>query len=192
MAGDTETGVCIMRMEAGLDTGPVYRQAATPITPQTTGKALHDTLAELGAQTLLAALDPFDPAACVAQDDRLATYADKLTSADTALDFREPATRLARRINALNDRLPARAPLAGETVQLLRAVGLAGAEPGAVPGTLLSAPKGRVLVACGDGILELLDVRLTRGKGLPMAAADARNGYPALFAAGQRFETLDA
>lgn len=103
-AGDRETGVCLMQMEAGLDTGPVLASRTVPITVSTTGGSLHDELSELGSELLLETLPDLKPVLrqSVAQNDALATYAGKLSKADGHLDFSRPASELERRIRAFN------------------------------------------------------------------------------------------
>ena len=204
MAGDTQSGVSIMRMEAGLDTGGVYKTRSTPIGDQTTGKALHDELAELGSEALVATLENFAPDSWQAQDDSLATYADKLSSEDAEIDWHEPARVVARHINALNDRLPARSVLlststdsaatntTGEVVSFLRAEPAsvpvsASAKDSATPGTILERSKKTISVATGAGAVVIKEVQLRRGKGKPMPMSAALNGYSELFEPGLRF-----
>ncbi len=194
MAGDNASGVCIMRMEAGLDTGPVFANASTPISVNTTGRELHDRLAGLGATTLLATLASLDALTPKAQEESSATYADKLSNTDTALSWELPATTLARQINALNDRLPVRVKLNGETIQLLRAVPLAeearvNQNTTAAPGTITCVTKDNLIVACGSGSLSISEVKLSRGKARALPIRSVRNGYPELFEAGFRFDS---
>lgn len=200
MAGDSRTGVCIMRMEAGLDTGPVYAGASVDIPAGTTGQELHETLAVTGGQALLGVLSAFDPAACVAQDDATATYADKLTPADAQIDWSKDAQQIAQQINALNNRLPARTEIDGETVLMLRAEAqlaeattlenythtLGSTALEAPPGTLVARNKRTLAIACGNGWLQLKEVQLQRGKGRVMPMAAALNGYADLFSIGKR------
>lgn len=199
MAGDTRTGVCIMGMEAGLDTGPVFAGASIDIPPNTTGKALHKTLATTGAQALLGLLRGFDPTASVEQDDSLATYADKLSPSDAQIDWSRSAKQIADQINALNNRLPARTTLQGEAVLMLCGQAHPATEESAanyaqvlaggsnrLPGTLVAKSKKQLAIACGEGWLNIKEVQLQRGKGRPMPMAAALNGYPDLFALGNR------
>lgn len=199
MAGDTQSGVCIMRMEAGLDTGGIYATKTLPITDTTTGRELHDSVAQLGLTALLATLDGFTTKAAAddwqPQDDSLATYADKLQPLDARIEWHNSAASIVRQINALNDRLPARTELAGETLNLLRAqlavpldsAAETEAEPQA-PGTIIARSKKAITVATGDGALSVREVQLRRGKGRPMPMAAALNGYGELFELGNRFE----
>ncbi len=153
LAGDAESGVTIMQMDAGLDTGPILLRAAVPITGATTARVLHDQLAALGARLILRALAEAPPP--VPQPAEGVTYAPKLTRADGRLDWRQDAATLARRVRALNPWPGTFAGLAGETLKVLAAV----AEPdgaGAAPGTVLD---DRLLVAAGEGALRLTEVQ---------------------------------
>ena len=151
LAGDATTGITIMQMDAGLDTGPLLLHAAVPITAATTAAALHDMLAELGAGLILRVLDA--PPSPVPQPAAGATYALKLMRADGRLDWTQDALALARRVRALNP-WPGTFCLADGAVLKILA---ASAEPGAgEPGTVLDAA---LLVATGAGALRLLVVQ---------------------------------
>ncbi len=191
MAGDTQSGVCIMRMEAGLDTGGVYNQRTLPLTDTTTGRELHDSLRELGLAVLLETLDGFDADAWQPQDDTLATYAAKLTSKDAHINWHQPARQIIRQVNALNDRMPARSWLGDETINLLRAAPGAeddGTAKGVPAGTIIGQSKKTITVAAGEGAVRISEVQLRRGKAKPMAMAAALNGYAELFKVGRRFD----
>ncbi len=173
LAGDTATGITIMQMEAGLDTGPMLLRGTVPIGPRTTMPALHDALAAMGGALVLRALAENPPA--VPQPEAGVTYAPKLAKADGKLDWTQDAAQLDRQVRALNP-WPGTWFQAGE--ETLRLLAAEPAEGGGPPGTVL-APG---LVACGQGALRLL--RLQRpGRG-PMAAADLLRGYalPAVLA----------
>ncbi len=195
MAGDAETGVAIMAMEAGLDTGPVYLSQRTPIHAEDTGDDLHQRLAVLGGTALLQVLA--DLAAetpslhPIPQPDTGVTYAAKLQPAEALLDWTQPATLLARKIQALNSRLPAYSFLQGERVRLLRAQAAASATQAELnarpPGTLLAASAQSLQVATGAGVLHVTELQLSRGKGKPLSIAQALNGYARLLAVGQCF-----
>jgi len=195
MAGDTQSGVCIMRMEAGLDTGGVYSERRLPITHTTTGRELHDAMSAPGIEALLETLTDFDPDQWQAQDESLATYAHKLTSADADIDWQQPAGAVIRQVNALNDRLPARTQLAGETIKLLRAAPVSQTETSTnelssnktAPGTIVASSKKAITVTAGEQFVSIREVQLNRGKGKPMPIAAALNGYPDLFQVGQCF-----
>lgn len=168
LAGDAESGITIMRMEEGLDTGPMLLQGATPIGPRTTTPELHDALSAIGADLILRALAA--PSAPVPQPEAGVTYAAKLTKTDGILDWTQPATSLDRRVRALNPWPGTVFGHAGEQVRVLAAEPAAGAGP---PGTVLDATA---TIACGAGALRLL--RLQRpGRG-PLPAADFLRGFP--------------
>ncbi|MBW8269534.1 methionyl-tRNA formyltransferase [Caldovatus aquaticus] len=170
LAGDTETGVTIMRMDEGLDTGPILLREAVPIGPRTTAQELHDRLAELGAQLILRALAENPPA--VPQPAEGVTYAPKLTKADGRLDWREDAAALDRRVRALNPWPGTFFEHAGTTIRVLAAEPAAG-EPGARPGTVLDATPR---IACGGGTaLRLLC--LQRPGRAPLPAEEFLRGY---------------
>lgn len=170
LAGDSETGITIMQMEAGLDTGPMLLRANIPLTPRTTTPALHDALASMGGALILRTLA--EHPAATPQPTEGVTYAPKLSKADGALDWHRDAASLDRQVRALNPWPGTYFQVGGETLRLLEAEPAEGHGP---PGTVL-APG---LVACGPGegggALRLL--RLQRpGRG-PMAAADLLRGY---------------
>ena len=153
LAGDAETGVTIMRMDAGLDTGPMLLREAVPVTATTTAAELHDALAAIGARLILRALS--ERPAAVPQPQAGVTYAPKLAREDGRLRWTEDAPALARRVRALNPWPGTFFPLGGAVVKVLSAI----AEPsgvGASPGTVLD---NALLVATGSGALRLLRVQ---------------------------------
>ncbi len=189
LAGDQTSGVAIMAMDEGLDTGPVYLSRSLPIDPAWTGGDLTQALAQLGAQVLLECLQGLADAQPTAQDEAGATYAAKLTSADARVDWTCSAEAIARRIRALTPRLPAYAVLTDTRVRLLRAEVAAGTGAAdAAPGTIIQADKHGITIATGNGHLLLQRLQLNRGKGQPLAAAAAVNGYPNLLCRGARFD----
>ena len=168
LAGDAESGITIMQMEAGLDTGPMLIRQPVPIGPSTTAATLHDTLAELGADLVLRALQ--EHPAPVPQPETGITYAPKLTRTDGKLDWTKPAAALDRQVRGLVPWPGAWTELRGETIKVLEA----SPEPGSgVPGATLD---DRLLVACGDGALRLRRVQRP-GRG-PMAAEAMLRGAP--------------
>ncbi|WP_225764980.1 methionyl-tRNA formyltransferase [Stenotrophomonas sp. Marseille-Q4652] len=181
-AGDAETGVCLMQMEAGLDTGPVLLSQKTPISDSDTGGQLHDRLAELGAQVLADGLGllraGLKPVA-QPQPEAGVTYAHKLDKAQARLDWNEDATALARRVRAFNPWPIAEASLAGERLRIHGAVPLADNQ-GKAPGTVLAASKDGIDIACGQGALRLRVVQREGGKSI--TAADYLNARRDLLA----------
>ena len=183
-AGDAETGVGLMQMEAGLDTGPVLLEQRTPIGPEETGGQLHDRLAELGAQVLAdglgllrAGIHPVPRA----QPEEGVTYAHKLDKAEARLDWHRPAEELARTVRAFNPWPVAEALVAGERLRIHGAVAVE-AGHGATPGTLLAAGREGIDVACGSGVLRLRVVQREGGRAI--TAADWLNARRDLVRSG--------
>lgn len=167
-SGDPTTGVCLMQMEAGLDTGPVIACREIPIGPADTGGSMHDTLARLGADVLRAELLPFlrGERAVTPQDDARATLAPMLKKEDGRLDFRLPARTLECRLRAFTPWPGAFTSLEGKLLKVVRArVGSGRGEPGEV----LAAGSEGVEIACGEGSLVLEQV-LPEGKRAMSAA----------------------
>ena len=170
-AGDAETGVCLMQMEAGLDTGPVLLEQRTPIADTETGGQLHDRLAELGAQVLgdglgllRAGIRPLPRP----QPEEGASYAHKLDKAEARLDWSRPAQELARTVRAFNPWPVAEATVAGERLRIHGAVALPLAHA-AAPGALLVAGRDGIDIACGEGALRLRVVQREGGRAITAA-----------------------
>lgn len=178
MAGDTETGVSIMQIDAGLDTGPVYSRRSLPLGDDATGAFVAEQLAALGADALLDTLNDLPKLEAIPQDDRTATYAKKLEDADAVIDWTRSAIAIDRQVRALHGRMAAYTRLGDARLRLLRTAPRAGS-PKAVPGTLVRRGS-EWHVACGDGELILQTVQLSRGKGTPQPVQNIANGYPAL------------
>lgn len=173
LAGDGESGVCIMQMEAGLDTGPVLLSASLLINADDTAATLHDKLAGLGARLVVDALEQV-PMSADPQAEIGATYAAKIDKAEALLDWRLPAAQLARQVRAFNPFPGATASLDGQTIKIWCAEAETAATPGAVsgtmPGTVLSADRHGIVVASGDGLLRLTELQKSGGKRLPVAS----------------------
>jgi methionyl-tRNA formyltransferase len=170
MAGDAETGVSIMAMAAGLDTGPVLLAERVPIGAEDTAGTLHDRLAGLGARLIVEALGRLDALAPVPQPEAGVTYARKIDKAEARVDWGRPAAEVDRLIRGLSPFPGAWAEVGGERVKLLTS---AVAEGAGAPGTVLD---GRLTVACGEGAVRLL--RLQRaGKGA-LDAGEFLRGLP--------------
>jgi methionyl-tRNA formyltransferase len=155
LAGDARTGVSIMQMAEGLDTGDVLRTAAVQIGPTTTASELHDELALLGAREIaavLAALEAGAPRA-VPQDEAGVTYAAKLDKSEAVVDWRAPAAVVDRRIRGYAPWPGATARWRGDSVKLLRSRLLATPAGGAAPGTVLGLEGDWLAVACGSGVV---------------------------------------
>jgi methionyl-tRNA formyltransferase len=169
-AGDAATGVCIMRMEAGLDTGPVMRSATTAIGARETAGDLEARLAAMGADEAVAALDEL-AAGCAAfepQDESRATYARKLAKSEARLDWREPAASLARRVRAFHPWPVAEASLEGLQLRIHEADATQ-APAAAAPGTILRADAEGIAVMSGEGALVLRRVQLPGRRVIPAA-----------------------
>ena len=165
LAGDAESGVCIMQMEAGLDTGPVLLSAALPIAADETAGSLHDRLAELGAGLIVAALEKL-PLAPTPQADCGVTYAAKIEKSEAMLDWNQSAQQLARQVRAFNPFPGALATLGQLSVKVWRASAEAGEGS---PGTILASDRAGILVACGEGALRLTELQKAGGKRLSAA-----------------------
>jgi methionyl-tRNA formyltransferase len=181
LAGDAETGVAIMKMEAGLDTGPVLRTRRVTIGPRTTSGSLHDVLAVLGAAELLDALDEIaaGTARFVPQPAEGVTYAAKIDKAEARIDWREDAAAIERRVRAFDPWPVAEARLGAEPLKILQArvvapdaAGSPAAAP--APGTVLGLRDGELWVACGSGCLAV--ARLQRAGRRPVTAREFANG----------------
>jgi methionyl-tRNA formyltransferase len=177
LAGDTETGITIMQMDAGLDTGAMLSKTAVPIRETDTAASLHDTLAAAGARAIVVALANYPALVPQAQDDREATYAAKLSKEEARLDWRQPADTLARAVRAYNPVPGAWTLLDGVPLKIWSAQAIA--DGGALkdadllraePGDMLHAEADRLLVACGSGALALQEIQPAGGKRMTAAA----------------------
>ena len=172
LAGDARTGISIMQMDAGLDTGPVLLMESVPIPPRATAAELHDVLADLGARLILRALT--ERPASVPQPAEGATYAPRLTREDGRIDWTQPAEALDRRVRAFQPWPGCFTTLGGQMLKVLAAREEPGAAAGAAaPGTVLDA---ELRVACGQGALRLERVQLA-GRA-PLPAAEFLRGHP--------------
>ena len=182
-AGDAETGITIMQMDAGLDTGPMLMAESEPITPEDTTARLHDRLAAMGGRLIVQALralaagDGDTPGLRPQpQPAEGITYAHKIEKSEARLDWCWPAARIERRVRAFDPFPGLSFERAGEPVKVWRAAVAEapsqGVDPaGVAPGTVLPAPPGCCLVACGDGTaLELLELQKPGGRRMPVLA----------------------
>lgn len=161
--GDSVTGVTIMKMDAGLDTGPMVTQRTTPILPDDTAATLHDRLADLGAQLLLETIPPYVSGQITPQPQPAtgATYARKITKDDGGIDWNHPARQIERQVRGLNPWPGAWTRLElGEATHLIKIwKTTVTARPEAPPGTVLEATRGELIVACGTDALRILELQ---------------------------------
>ncbi len=183
-AGDRETGITIMQMDEGLDTGPMLMKQSEPVRDDDTTGTLHDRLAALGGRMIVDALNRWSAGELSAspQPAEGVTYAAKISKDEAALDFRLPADQLLRRIHAFNPFPGALAQVNDTAVKIWRARLQEASGP---PGEILSADANGVVVACGQGALRLLELQKPGGKRLE--AAQFLQGFP--LKAGQAFQT---
>ncbi|WP_294946570.1 methionyl-tRNA formyltransferase [Sulfurivirga sp.] len=176
-AGDAETGVTIMQMDEGLDTGPMLLKKTTPITPQDTAQTLHDRLSALGAEAIVEALENLDRLTPEPQDESQATYAKKLTKAEGEIDWSQPAEVIRRKIHAFSPWPTAFTQLDGKPLKLLTATALPGPHHD-TPGEVILVERDGIDIACGEGLLRVHTLQ-PAGK-RPMPAADFANGHALL------------
>lgn len=182
-AGDTQTGVTIMQMDVGLDTGDMLLKVSCPILPQDTSASLYDKLAELGPQALLESLHQLSQNTLVPekQDDSLATYAHKLSKEEARIDWNLPAITLERCIRAFNPWPFSYFVISDQNIKVWRASAIASDEK-FIPGTIISAAKSGIQVATGEGILNL-EIMQPAGK-KPMSTQDLLNSRQEWFTPG--------
>ena len=181
LAGDTETGVSIMQMNEGLDTGPVFAQRSIPLGPNDDFGTVHDRLADVGGGLLLEVLDGVQAgmAHATPQADAAATYAAKIDKDETRLKWQKPAVELERAVRAFRPAPGAVVHFQGEPLKIWRARAESG---NGAPGTVTDA--GKLQVACGSGALTIEELQPAGGR--RMAAADFLRGHR--IASGMRFE----
>ena len=175
LAGDAETGVTIMQMDAGLDTGAMLSRTPVPIAAADTAASLHDKLAAAGAAAIVAALANVGDWAPQPQDERFATYAAKIGKEEARLDWRQPAATLARAVRAYDPVPGAWTLLAGAPLKIWAAEAVAGA---GVPGQVLAAAGGRLTIACGAGALAVHVLQAAGGRRLDSTAFLAGHPLP--------------
>jgi methionyl-tRNA formyltransferase len=182
LAGDARTGISIMQMDAGLDTGPVLAQEGFPIADEDTAGTLHDRLAELGARMCVEALDRLQAGAPAAapQLESEATYAPKIRKTEARIDWREDAPAVRRRVRAFN---PAPGAIAGIRGVEIKLWACALAEGRGAPGEVLDASERGLAIACGEGAI--VATELQRAGGRRLGVREFLHGFP--LATGERF-----
>jgi methionyl-tRNA formyltransferase len=180
-AGDVESGICIMQMDAGLDTGPVLARCSVPISPGTNAGQLHDKLAAAGPGLLLEVLAdlPRRQRGATRQQESGASYAHKIDKSEARLDWSGDAQQLQRKVLAFNPFPIAWTTLDGQRVKIHDARACDGDGP---PGQIIAADSQGIQVACGDGALNISLLQLPGGKALPVA--ELLNARRELFAVG--------
>jgi len=186
LAGDRETGITIMQMDVGLDTGDILLKLPCPIAPNDTGGSLHDKLATLGGEAIVQTLANLDNLTPQPQDDSQATYARKLDKAEARVDWHQPAARLAREVRAFNPWPVSHTRLEGESLRIWHAEAreISDAVTVQVPGTVVSTDSEGIGVACGQGLLLLQQIQPAGSKA--MSAAAFLNGRPGRLQVGMR------
>ena len=185
LAGDKETGVTLMQMEAGLDTGPMLAKVFTPIDKTESSGELHDRLAVLGSNMLVEQLPKLLAGELKPeiQDDALANYANKLEKAEGKIDWNQPAEDIARQVRGLSPWPVAYTSLDEKNVRIWKAEAKADAGQA---GVLIKADKQGVLIGCGEGSLMIKTIQMPGGRATEAAALLNSNNHP--FVEGMRFE----
>ncbi len=188
-SGDAETGITLMQMDVGLDTGDMLAKSACPITPHDTAQDLHDRLAEMGALLLMQHLPALLDGSLngAVQDEAHVSYAKKLDKAEAVLDWSLPAPELARRVMAFNPWPVAETHWKGETLRIWRAQAIDAGNPpqppfdkggSETPGLIIATRREGIDVATGEGVLRIQQLQRPGGK--PLLAADFLNSHPML------------
>lgn len=185
LSGDKETGITIMQMDKGLDTGDILAKTPCPIGPDDTAQTLHDKLAQSGARLMLETIEQIesDKLKPEAQDEQLSNYANKIEKTEATLDWTLPAQVLEYKIRAFHPWPVAQTILADKVLRIWRAKALSDEsiecnKEECVPGTVLRADKKGIDVATGKGILRLMQVQLPGGK--PISAQAFINAHPVI------------
>jgi methionyl-tRNA formyltransferase len=192
LAGDDMTGVCIMQMEEGLDTGPVLYRVEEPITAQDTGASMHDKLAQLGANALVQTLNLMlnNPLQGQVQDPAAVTYARKFSKEEARINWRDDAAAIDRKIRAFNPWPTAFSSLAGQTFKVWQADLVKYNTTSAMPGTILDVSPTGITIATSNGVLSLQKIQFAGGN--IVSAADICNTSQNRFKVGERLDSVDA
>lgn len=188
LAGDKETGITIMQMDVGLDTGDMLLKMTTPISDDDNAATLHDRLAQMGGQAIVKTISLLNKIKFIPekQDKSTASYAKKLEKKEAWIDWSQNAEQIHRQIRAFNPWPIAQTMLDEKTVRILDSV-LLEKNSDKQPGTIINKDKDGIDVTCGKGALRLLKCQLPNSK--PMQIRDLLNGHPELFAVGSVFST---
>lgn len=186
LAGDQQTGITIMQMNAGLDTGDIILKKPLAIGPRETAGELHDRLASLGATAILEALDQIGQQTLQRepQDNSQATYAKKLEKDEAWIDWSQPALTIDRQIRAFHPWPIAQARLGEDIIRIWQAEPITTTAT-AAPGTIIHVDKHAITVRCGEAAIHLRRCQLPGGK--PLGITELLNGHAVLFAPGKRF-----
>ena len=184
-AGDNETGVTIMQMDIGLDTGAMLHKVSCPIAATDTSASLYDKLAKLGPQGLLVTLEQIsaDTQVVEPQDDSLANYATKLSKEEANIDWTQSAVAIERQIRAFNPWPVSYTQIAGQNVKVWQASVIITTATTAQPGSIVAIDKQGIQIATGDGILNLLNLQIAGKKA--MSVQDILNARKEWFVVGQ-------
>ncbi|CAK0770531.1 10-formyltetrahydrofolate:L-methionyl-tRNA(fMet) N-formyltransferase [Gammaproteobacteria bacterium] len=187
LAGDSETGITIMQVARRLDSGPMLSRRICPILPTDTAATLHDRLAALGAEAIVAALDDLTRGILIGepQDEAQATYAAKLDKVEAWLDWHRSAQELERQVRAFDPYPVAQTHSGATVVRVWQAMVGTGNYGGEAPGTVLEASRSGVSVVTGDGVLILRKIQLPGGR--PLEVAEVLNAHARLFQTGTVF-----
>lgn len=187
LAGDTQTGITIMQMDEGLDTGDMILTKFCDIETDDTGSSLHDKLAILGAESMLEAVKLIQQNAITPtkQDDSQACYAQKLNKDEAFIDWQQNAENIARQVRAFNSWPVAQTHFDDKVVRIWQANTVSNTNSNALAGNILEINNDGIVVACGQGSLEITDLQLAGAKRMSVRAL--LNGRPDFIKAGQSF-----
>jgi methionyl-tRNA formyltransferase len=183
--GDAETGISIMQMDAGMDTGPILQQASCTIEAHDTSETLLAKLALLGSETLLSTLEKFDSIKAVPQNNALASYAHKIKKQDAKIDWSKPAIEIALAIRAYQPWPVAFSDIFDMRVRFFDGQAVPSDRP-QNPGEILAINHDNLDIACGDGLLRVSLLQLPGKKVMPLQ--EILNGHPELFTPGMHFQ----
>ncbi|EKD45517.1 MAG: hypothetical protein ACD_69C00257G0004, partial [uncultured bacterium] len=193
MAGDTITGVTIMKMDVGLDTGDIYKQTTLPIDDTDTTATLMKKTSKIGAKLLLEVLAEIETESAKAtpQDDKQTIYADKISKEEGKIDWHKSAQEIDRMIRAFNPWPIAHTEINGKYIRIwkakIKAITQQKNTPNNIPGTIIHADKNSINVLTGDGLLCLLNIQLPGSK--PLQTSGILNAHKQEFAVGQKFSS---